>query len=461
MRRAIWLGLVCVCSLLANDKPNVIFIFADDLGYGDLGCYGHPYAQTPALDQLAEEGTRYTQAYVTGVTCCPSRTGAMTGRHPARFAKYMANHGFGDSVTITELLKRNGYRTGHFGKWHIGPDSKPGTYGIDVINNNGAAEKDDKSTRGRDAHLMDGAIAFLKQTTRKKQPFYLNVWGHITHFPVKPLPTYAGRFAKVQVDESKFGPEMKTKFAQCRELGGDVTTGMRHYLADVYSMDLGIGRLLKAVDDLGLRENTIIVFSSDHGPAPVVLANEKNKAPDRIEFARNMLGTPGPFRGGKHTQWEGGVRVPFIIRWPGKVPADQVNTTSVISFMDWLPTLCKLTGTKNTAVDLDGEDVSDIWLGAKRTRTTPLFWRNSSPGGQVSLRTGDWKFHLRRQQAGGPLLYNLAKDPAESRNLVDEQPKLVHRLQRQATEWAATLPKAYDKVEKPKKKDRPKRPRRD
>ena len=373
----------------------------------------------------------------------------------------MANHGFGDSVTITELLKRNGYCTGHFGKWHIGPDSKPGTYGIDVINNNGAAEKDDKSTRGRDAHLMDGAIAFLKQTARKKQPFYLNVWGHITHFPVKPLPTYAERFAKVQVDQSKFGPEMKTKFAQCRELGGDVTTGMRHYLADVYSMDLGIGRLLKAVDDLGLRENTIIVFSSDHGPAPVVLANEKNKAPDRIEFARNMLGTPGPFRGGKHTQWEGGVRVPFIIRWPGKVPADQVNTTSVISFMDWLPTLCKLTDTKNTAVNLDGEDVSDIWLGAKRTRTTPLFWRNSSPGGQVSLRIGDWKFHLRRKQAGGPLLYNLAKDPAESRNLVDEQPKLVHRLQRQATEWADTLPKAYDKVEKPKKKDRPKRPRRD
>ena len=199
MRSVIWLGLVCVCSLLANDKPNVIFIFADDLGYGDLGCYGHPYAQTPALDQLAKEGTRYTQAYVTGVTCCPSRTGAMTGRHPARFAKYMADHGFGDSVTITELLKSNGYRTGHFGKWHIGPDAKPGTYGIDVINNNGAAEKDDKSARGRDAHLMDGASAFLKQTTRKKQPFYLNVWGHITHFPVKPLPTYAGRFAKEQV----------------------------------------------------------------------------------------------------------------------------------------------------------------------------------------------------------------------------------------------------------------------
>ena len=103
-------------SLFSAEKPNIIFIFADDLGYGDLACYGHPYAKTPALDQLAKEGTRFPQAYVTGVTCCPSRTGVMTGKYPATFAKYMADFGFGDRVTITELLKKNGYRTGHFGK---------------------------------------------------------------------------------------------------------------------------------------------------------------------------------------------------------------------------------------------------------------------------------------------------------------------------------------------------------
>ncbi|MBL69106.1 MAG: Cerebroside-sulfatase [Verrucomicrobiales bacterium] len=461
MIRSILIWLAFAGGLLAADKPNIIFIFADDLGYGDLGCYGHPYAQTPVLDQLAKDGTRFTQAYVTGVTCCPSRTGAMTGRHPARFAKYMASHGFGDAVTITELLKRNGYRTGHFGKWHIGPETEPGTYGIDVINDHGKEVRNTKSNRGRDAHLVDGAIAFLKANAGKGKPLYLNVWGHITHFPVKPLPKFAPRFANVKVDASDFGPEMKTKFAQCRELGGDINVGMRHYLADVYSMDLGIGRLLKTVDDLGMRESTIVVFSSDHGPAPVVLTNERNKSPDRIEFARNMLGSPGPFRGGKHTQWEGGVRTPFIIRWPGQVPAGRVNSTSVISFMDWLPTLCKITGTKNTATKLDGEDVSDIWLGAKRTRKTPLFWRNSSPGGMVSLRAGDWKFHANRKQAGGLQLYDLAKDPAESRNLVDEQPKLAHLLQRQAAAWAATLPTEYDKIEKPKKKGRPKRPRRE
>ena len=136
MVRNIILILACWCgtTLQAGEKPNIIFIFADDLGYGDLACYGHPYAKTPALDQLAKEGTRFTQAYVTGVTCCPSRTGMMTGKFPGTFAKYMSDHGFGDRVTITELLKRNGYRTGHFGKWHIGPETKNGTYGIDVIN---------------------------------------------------------------------------------------------------------------------------------------------------------------------------------------------------------------------------------------------------------------------------------------------------------------------------------------
>ena len=114
--------------------PNIVFMFADDLGYGDLGCYGHPYAKTPVLDQLAKEGTRFTQFYVTGVTCNPSRTGLMTGLYPARFPKYAADFGFGDRTTITELLKKRGYRTGHFGKWHIGPDDSDGTYGIDSVN---------------------------------------------------------------------------------------------------------------------------------------------------------------------------------------------------------------------------------------------------------------------------------------------------------------------------------------
>src|SRR6185503_19225179 len=135
-------SLLCAGVARAADpgKPNIVFILADDLGYGDLACYGHPYARTPALDQLAREGTRFRQFNVTGVTCCPSRTGFMTSKFPATFHGYPANAGFADRVTITELLKKRGYRTGHFGKWHIGPETKNGTYGIDTIGADTGAE---------------------------------------------------------------------------------------------------------------------------------------------------------------------------------------------------------------------------------------------------------------------------------------------------------------------------------
>ncbi len=154
----LFVGFLAPLSAAPETPPNIVFIFADDLGFGDLACYGHPYAKTPALDQLAQEGTRFTQFYVTGVTCCPSRTGLMTGVHPARFANYPAGHGFGDRVTITELLNQHGYRTGHFGKWHIGPEAASGVYGIDEY---AAGSGEKKNPRGRDAWLFDEAIDFI------------------------------------------------------------------------------------------------------------------------------------------------------------------------------------------------------------------------------------------------------------------------------------------------------------
>src|SRR4051812_2783976 len=161
-------------------KPNIVFLLADDLGYADLKCYGHPYARTPHLDQLATEGTRFTQFYMTGVTCCPSRTGLMTSKFPATFREYPAGNGFGKRITVTELLKKEGYTTGHFGKWHIGPKETSGTYGIDVVNATNdeappARRRGDE--RGRDAHIFDDAIQFIEKN--KQGPFYVNVWGHI------------------------------------------------------------------------------------------------------------------------------------------------------------------------------------------------------------------------------------------------------------------------------------------
>lgn len=416
--------------------PNIVFMFADDLGYGDLGCYGHPYARTPAIDQLAKEGTRFTQFYVTGVTCNPSRTGLMTGLFPARFPKYAADFGFGDRVTITELLKKRGYKTGHFGKWHIGPVDSDGTYGIDEVQTIGKSR--DKSA-GRDDDLYSAAIDFIRDN--KDAPFYVNVWGHATHFPVNTAQGLVAEFNDISVDRKDFSSTMQHKFDECLNIGGDLDESMRQYLGDVYQLDLNVGRVVKALDELGLRENTIVVFSSDHGPAPVVTGKKGTR-----QFSNNMLGYAGGFRGGKHEQYEGGTRVPFIIRWPGKVQAGRVDTTSVCSLIDWLPTLCSLAGVDELPNPIDGEDISDIWFGTDRERLKPLFWKTSSTGSTPAMRDGKWKLHLPRKQRGEPELYDLSIDPSESNNIAAQHPDVVKSLSKKIKTWAASLPIDYAKT---------------
>jgi arylsulfatase A-like enzyme len=435
-------------------NPNIVFILADDFGYADLKCYGHPYARTPNLDKLASEGTRFTQFYMTGITCCPSRTGLMTGKFPATFREYPAGAGFGKQVTITELLKKQGYVTGHFGKWHIGSKQSPGTYGLDAIkvtDGGGAAGKrlDD---RGRDGSIFDDAIAFIEKN--KEGPFYVNVWGHITHFPVNPPQAWVERFKDVTVKETDFSPYMREKFALVRKTGGDVNNAMRCYLADVGSLDECVGRLLKTLDALGLRDNTIVVFSSDQGPAPVTPPRKTEALPAakkqmRMEQQWNLLGYAGEFRGGKHGMYEGGVRVPFIIRWPGHVPASHVNTASVIGGIDWLPTLCALTGAKIDASAFDGEDVSSIWLGKDRPRTRPLFWKTNAVRSDIAIRDRDWKLFYPTRNRGETELYDLSVDPRESMNVAAKHPEVVKELTAKVEKWKATLPKDYVKTSDP------------
>ncbi len=430
-------------SSAAAKPPNIVFILADDLGYGDLGCYGHPYARTPNLDRLASEGTRFTQFRVTGVTCCPSRTGFMTSRHPASFPKYMSDFGFGGRVTVTELLNQAGYRTGHFGKWHIGPDEPNGTYGIDEVGVKGSNKAD---PGGRDAGLFRDAIRFIERNRDK--PFYVNVWGHITHFPVGPEQSLVDEFKDLEFNRADFGGHMQEKFEDALELQGDLADGMRNYLGDVWSLDLQVGALLTRLDQLGLRDNTIVVFSSDQGPAPVKLAGGKSEQPERRPFSVNMLGYAGGFRGGKHTQFEGGVRSPFIIRWPGNVPAGKVNETSVTSGLDWLPTLCAIAGVKIDAAGqgFEGQDVSDIWRGSDRSPERPLFWKVSSAGAKVSALDGRWKFHEGARGSAQPLLYDLSTDPKERTNLAGDHPDIVKRMETLIAAWSATLPEDYEKA---------------
>jgi N-acetylgalactosamine-6-sulfatase len=436
---SLWIGFGIIAYAQDQPKPpNVVFMFADDLGYGDLACYGHPYARTPALDQLAKEGTRFTRFYVSGVTCCPSRTGFMTSVHPARFKRYPADYGFGEQASITELLKKRGYATGHFGKWHIGP-KKGKAYAIDSFDAGGENRQQD--VRGRDAGLYASAIDFIKENATG--PFYVNIWGHITHYPVNAPDEAVARFSDLKVNRKDFADAMQHKFDECVDIGASIDKGMSEYMAEVELLDASVQRVLDVLDELGIRDNTIVVFSSDHGPAPV---GEDAKA--ARGFSANMLGYAGGLRGGKFDQYEGGVRSPFIIRWPGRVPAGRVDDTSIISGLDWLPSLCAITGIKDVPANIDGEDVSAAWFGQKRVRKSPLFWRTSSSGAAPSMLEGNWKLHLGKNRRRKMELYDLSADPSESRNVADQHPEVVARLRKKANAWVAELPSEYEKIEK-------------
>ncbi|MFO0799568.1 MAG: sulfatase-like hydrolase/transferase [Gemmataceae bacterium] len=402
-------------------KPNVVFLLADDLGFGDLRCTGHPYAQTPTIDRLAREGTLFHGFYVGGATCCPSRTAFLTGRFPATFARYPADFGFGDAPTVTALLAANGYRVGHVGKWHVGPTQAPGTYGIHTVRVSGGNRRD---PRGRDAEVADHAVEFLREN--KDRPFYLNVWFHTVHNPVNPPASFVERFRGVTVNPLDFPAATRDRFAAHAAAGADVSAEMRKHLGDVFQLDGQVARILAALDELNLRGNTIVVFTGDNGP--------------------NDYGSAGPYRAAKHSLHEGGVREPLIARWPGRVPAGRTDTTSVLAGVDWLPTLCALTGTRPPAAGLDGEDVSAALLGAARPRAKDLFWKASAPGDTPAMRRGNWKLHQPVRAKAGPVeLYDLARDPGEAENVAARHPQVVADLGAALRRWNDALPKRYEK----------------
>jgi arylsulfatase A-like enzyme len=434
----------------AQEKPNIVFILADDLGYGDLACYGHPYSITPNIDSLAENGTRFMRHYSTGVTCQPSRVGFMTSRHPRSFTHRVGDFGFRDRKAISQLLQENGYATGHFGKWHIGPgvDGKkvspkiPPTsdYGMDEIKIN---ESIRDGITCRDDPTFEDSIDFIER--HKDQPFYVNVWGHISHFRVPSDTVFAEKFNDLKVDESLFGPNMKVnKFETCRDVWDlSVDYCMKNYLADIWSLDLAVGRLLKKLDDLGLSENTIVIFSSDQGPArntPYI--GKANQVGDLLRA--NMMGWPKGLRGGKHEMYEGGVRIPFIVRWPGKVPAGSVNENSVISGLDFLPTLCHLTGTSYEKDQFEGLNVADVWMGSDRDPDRFLFWAKEQA---VGLHK-DWKYHVNKKT--GDELYHLVNDPNETTNVIAEHPEKAESMRKSVQTWYKTLP-AMSEIVKAKK----------
>ncbi len=422
-------------------RPNFIFILADDLGWSDLGCYGHAQLKTPNLDRLAKEGTLFTQFYVNASVCSPSRCAFMTGQYPARhkihghYAEHALNaaRGMNDWLdpkvpNVASLLQKAGYATAHFGKWHLGNGEgapSPIAYGFDdarTVNSNGPGwDEPDLTFRAKSsAAIVDETIRFI--TAHTNQPFYVNAWMLIPHATLNPPEEQMRLYDHLSPDGKDF------PFKSAAQI----------FYGSVTDMDKHVGRLLRALDDLGLAEKTLVMFSSDNGPEDIHVKNAGHSG----------VGSAGPFRGRKRSLYEGGIRVPGIIRWPGKVPAGKIDDTSVVAGVDWLPTVCRFAGIEVPPDHkLDGENVSDVFLGSPRPRTTPLMWEwrfrifgepfHQSP--MLAIRDGDWKL-LMNPDRGRVELYNLKRDLTQLNNVADRHSDLVSRLSERVLAWQKELP---------------------
>ncbi len=334
--------------------------------------------------------------------------------------------------TVSRLLHDAGYATAHFGKWHLGnvPGAPiPNEYGFDetkTTTSSGPGWGPEGVTfRAKSsAAIVDESIRFI--TEHKGGPFYVNAWMLVPHAPLNPTDEQMAPYAAFQ-------PEKNIQHKSAAQI----------YFGSVTDMDQQIGRLFKALDDLGLSENTLVLFSSDNGPEDIHIKGAGHSG----------VGTTGPFRGRKRSLYDGGVRMPGIIRWPGKVPAGKINDTSVVSGIDWLPSICKLVGIPLPKNDkIDGEDMSDVFLGASRNRTTPLMWerRFRSMGEAVqqspmlAIREGDWKLMMNPDRSRIEL-YDLGvqaecKDLMEFDNQAEKHPDIVNRLSQRLIAWRRELP---------------------
>jgi arylsulfatase A len=415
----------------AGDRPNIVILLCDDLGYGDLSCFAHPKIRSPHLDQLAAEGIKLTHCYAAAPVCSPSRAGLLTGRIPNRLGIrdwIPANSGTflrPGEVTIAQRLKDIGYRTCHAGKWHLnsktdGSEPTPGDAGFDhwfYTQNNAAPShlnptnfirngKPVGKLQGPSSHLVVAeAIRFLE--TNKARPFFLNLWFHEPHEPVAAAEEFLQLYA------------------------GEANPDRRHYYGDVSQMDAAVGKLLKYLDDHKLRENTFVFFSSDNGPETL----------KRYKGAERSYGSPGPLRGMKLHVTEGGYRVPGIVRWPGHVRPGTVCTEPVCH-VDLLPTICAIAGARLPERQLDGADLTPIFAGKPVKRPHPLYWQYDyaiSRPWVVSVRDGPWKL-LANAELDHLELYNLVEDVAEKKDRADQQAERVKQM-------AAIMKRLHDEIQ--------------
>jgi N-acetylgalactosamine-6-sulfatase len=378
----------------------------------------------------------------------------MTGHFPARHAIHqhlatpeqnaargMPNWLDAEATTVWDVLRGAGYATAHFGKWHLGSGPgapEPSAYGVDdyrTVNANGHgwdAERTDPYFRAHSTDLIvDEAIRFI-QANRGK-PFYANLWTLVPHAPLKPTPEELAVYKDLKMNPEDFSSYMRQYLRDAK----DPQEQMRVFCAAMTGLDQALGRLLDFLDAEGLADGTIIFFSSDNGPEDYRVGNAANAG----------LGSPGPHRARKRSLYEGGIRTPLVVRWPGKIAAGRLDETSVVTAVDLLPTLCGLTGTKLPDLALDGEDMSDILLGKPRPRTRPIYWEwrggvagypEYSPP-RLAIRDGKWKLFC-DFDGSHVQLYDIPADPEERSNLARQHPEIVERLKTLAVAWHKTLP---------------------
>jgi arylsulfatase A len=368
----------------AAERPNILIVLADDLGYGDLACYGHPVIRTPHLDRFAEEGLRFTDCYAGAANCSPSRTALMTGRTPTRVGVHnwipmlSPMHVKAEEITVASLLQRAGYSTCHVGKWHLNGmfnltgQPQPSDHGFDhwfSTQNNALPNHRNPYNfvrngipvgplEGYAAHIVvDEAARWLREDWDRNKPFFQYVCLHEPHEPIAS----AARFTDLYPSD-------------------DPSYSAHH--GNVAQMDDAFGRLMASLDQMDLRENTLVFFTSDNGPAITSI---------------HPHGSAGPLRNKKGSVYDGGIRVPGILRWPGHTSGGSESDEPICG-VDWLPTLCEIAGAAAPSDRaIDGTSLLPTVRGESISRETPLYWHFNAARGapKVAMRDGDWKILAR------------------------------------------------------------------
>lgn len=419
-----------ISQAVETRPPNIIFIFADDWGYGDLGVHGSTFCETPNLDRMAAEGIDFTNFTVNSPVCSPSRVAVMTGQFPARqcvhqhfqSVKAHVKRGMPDwldsqAPMLPRMLKKSGYKTGHFGKWHLGSvaDSPAeDAYGYDRFATFNGSGKSEISKGGLAS--VDHAEAFIRDF--KDESVFINLWLHEAHTPHLPQQKFLDKF---------------------KHLG----EAQQVYASIIAEGDEGVGRILTLLKEVGIDQRTLVVFSTDNGPEKST-AEKSHKGQGLGKFY--SVGETGGLKGEKRSLFAGGIRVPLIVRWPGVTPAGKIDSTSVLTAVDLLPTFLDVAEAPlPTGFKPDGQSAASAFQGQPLKRTKPIFWEWKGGDNQeytwpaIGVRDGRWKLLVDVTQQKFEL-YDLEQDWAEKENVAADHPEVVKQLSKKLDEWTDSLP---------------------